>query len=165
MNAMSDHDVRSFRETLSCFPTGVAIVTAKGADQAPVGLTISSFNSVSMSPPLVLWSLALKSASLAAFRASRGFVINVLAADQDSLAGVFSTPVDDRFCHGHWVEGPEGHPMLEEAAAVLSCRSYAHYDGGDHEIVVGEVIWHEASDRVPLVYGKGRLAPLAVNGS
>ena len=163
MNAVPEHDIRSFRKTLSCFPTGVAIVTNANAGYAPIGLTISSFNSVSMSPPLVLWSLSLNSKSLPIFRDTDGFAINVLAEDQGHLARIFASPDKDRFAHGQWDRGPDGHPRLEGAAAVLSCRSYAHYEGGDHEIIVGEVVWHEARDRIPLVFGKGQLAPFPIS--
>lgn len=160
MTAIPVIDVADFRRTLGCFPTGVAIVTTCDADGAPVGLTISSFNSVSMDPPLVLWSLALNAASLPTFRASEGFAINILSADQAHLPKVFSSPVDERFADLDWQNGISGAPVLNDAAAVIECRTYARYDGGDHEIMLGEVLRHRSSDLIPLVYGKGRLGPL-----
>lgn len=166
MNAMSDMpviDPADLRQTLGCFPTGVAIVTTMSEEHGPIGLAISSFNSVSMDPPLILWSLALKAASLPIFHASNGFVINVLSADQVDLPRVFSSPVDDRFAGVDWHEGIIGDPVLDDAAAVIECRTYARYDGGDHEIILGEVLRHASTDRIPLVYGKGRLAPLLVD--
>jgi flavin reductase (DIM6/NTAB) family NADH-FMN oxidoreductase RutF len=151
------------RQTLGCFPTGVAIVTTMTDGGDPIGLAISSFNSVSMNPPLILWSLALKAASLPVFRASDGFVINVLSADQSDLPNVFSTPVDDRFSGLSWHRGILGDPVLKDAAAVIECKTYARYDGGDHEIILGEVKRHSSTDLIPLVYGKGRLSPLQVS--
>ena len=97
MSKMPDFDVADFRQTLGCFPTGVTIVTAMTQTGAPVGVTISSFNSVSMDPPLVLWSLARNAASLPVFHASDGFAINVLSAEQADLPRVFSSPVAERF--------------------------------------------------------------------
>ena len=97
MQSIPEFDIADFRRTLGCFPTGVAIVTTSDAQGAPIGLTISSFNSVSMDPPLILWSLALNAASVGVFRASEGFAINILSADQAHLPKVFSSPVEERF--------------------------------------------------------------------
>ena len=160
MPPMQANAAADLRRTLGCFPTGVAIVTTCAPDGAPVGLTISSFNSVSMDPPLVLWSLALKAASLPVFRAAPGFAINVLSAGQADLPRVFSSPVEERFDAVAWERGLDGLPLLSDAAAMLECRTHARHDGGDHEIMLGEVLRHRATDRVPLVFGKGRLAPL-----
>ena len=155
-------DPKAFRNALGCFPTGVAIVTTL-EDRAPIGLTISSFNSVSMDPPLVLWSIGLKNGSLPAFRANDCFVINVLSAGQADLPRIFSTPVADRFAEVEWHAGLGGCPVLDGSAAVFECRTYARHAGGDHEIFLGEVVRHRCSDEVPLVFGKGRLGPLHPN--
>lgn len=162
MQSIPEFDIADFRRTLGCFPTGVAIVTTSDAQGAPIGLTISSFNSVSMDPPLILWSLALNAASLGVFRASEGFAINILSADQAHLPKVFSSPVEERFADLEWHPGLKGSPVLSDAAAVIECRTYARYDGGDHEIMLGEVLRHRSSDLTPLVYGKGRLGPLVL---
>lgn len=163
MTAIPAIDVADFRRTLGCFPTGVAIVTTADQDGAPIGLTISSFNSVSMDPPLILWSLSLNAASLPVFRASGGFAINILSADQAELPRLFSSPVEERFAGLNWQPGFGGHPVLNDAAAVIECRTYARYDGGDHEIILGEALRHRATDRTPLVFGKGRLGPLVLD--
>lgn len=160
MAAIPAIDSADLRRTLGCFPTGVAIVTTADQDGAPVGLTISSFNSVSMDPPLILWSLALNAASLPVFRSSGGFAINILSADQADLPRVFSSPVEERFADLDWQPGLDGHPVLGGTAAVIECKTYARYDGGDHEIMLGQVLRHRSTDLTPLVYGKGRLAPL-----
>jgi flavin reductase (DIM6/NTAB) family NADH-FMN oxidoreductase RutF len=155
-------DPASFRRALSCFPTGVAIVTTLGPGERPIGLTISSFNSVSMEPPLILWSLARKALSLSAFRAHPAFAVNVLAADQEELCRVFASPVEDRFAKVDWTPGIEGVPVLAGTAASFECRKWRTYDGGDHEIFIGEVIRHSDSERTPLVFGKGRMEPFPV---
>lgn len=155
-------DPASFRRALSCFPTGVAIVTTVGADGRPVGLTISSFNSVSMDPPLILWSLARKAWSLPAFKAHPAFAVNVLSTDQQALCRIFSSPVEDRFAQVDWAPGIDGVPVLAGTAASFECRKWRTYDGGDHEIFIGEVIRHSDSDRTPLVFGKGRIEAFPV---
>lgn len=162
MQQMDKLDVSAFRRTLSCFPTGVTIVTTTAPDGAPVGVTISSFNSVSLDPPLVLWSLARKAASLPIFQSTDGFAINVLAADQVDLPRIFSSPVADRFDAVDWSVGSCGHPVLDGAAAVIECQTYARYDGGDHEIMLGQVMTHRSTDRTPLVFGKGKLGGFAL---
>lgn len=162
MQTIPEFDAADFRRTLGCFPTGVAIVTTSDENGAPIGLTISSFNSVSMEPPIVLWSLALNAASLPVFRSSGGFAINILSADQAHLPKVFSSPVEERFADLNWQPGLKNSPVLNDAAAVIECATYARYDGGDHEIMLGEVLRHRSTDRTPLVFGKGRLGPLVL---
>lgn len=155
-------DPRALRDALGCFPTGVAIVTTLTDGGEPVGLTISSFNSASMDPPLVLWSLARKAWSLQHFRANPGFAINVLSADQSDACRTFATTVEDRFRDVAWTPGIDGVPLLEGSAASFECRTYARYDGGDHEIILGEVLRFAHSPRTPLVFGKGQLGALAI---
>lgn len=156
----SRFDPKGFRDSLGCFPTGVAVVTTLDANGAPVGLTVNSFNSVSMAPPLVLWSLKLDAGCLPVFRACKGFAVNVLAANQIKIARQFSKPVEDRFAHVPWQTGESGFPVLDGTAAFFECQSSARYPGGDHEIFLGEVLRHSSADREPLVFGKGRLVPL-----
>lgn len=148
-------DPASFRRALGCFPTGVAIVTTLGEAGQPTGLTISSFNSVSMDPPLILWSLALRAYSLPAFRTHSAFAVNVLAADQEDLCRTFASSVADRFASVDWAPGIEGVPVLAHTAASFECRKWRCYEGGDHEIYIGEVKRHSHTDKTPLVYGKG----------
>ncbi len=152
-------DLKALRNTLSCFPTGVAIATSVARNGAPLGVTISSFNSVSMDPPLVLWSLARNAASLPEYLAHSGFAINILSSEQADLCKLFASPERDRFATLDWCSGMNGVPILPGCAATIECSTHAIYDGGDHEILVGRVIKHNASDRVPLVFGKGRLGP------
>ena len=162
MNVMTNSrefaiDPRGLRETLSCFPTGVAIATTLSRSGAPIGVTISSFNSVSMDPPLILWSLARKAGSLPEYKAHPGFAINILSADQADLCKLFASAERDRFTGLDWVEGAHGVPCIAGCAATLECETHAVQEGGDHEIFIGRVLAHTNSDRTPLAFGKGQL--------
>ena len=159
---LTTHDPKMLRRALGCFPTGVAVVTTVGTDGAPIGLTISSFNSVSMDPPLILWSLTRQAGSLEAFKSHGAFAVNVLSAEQEPLCRHFAGAEGDRFADLAWRPGIKGIPVLEGAVAVFECRNWALYPGGDHEIFLGEVIRYDHWDTVPLVFGKGRLSPLAL---
>ncbi|MFT3663771.1 flavin reductase family protein [Piscinibacter sp.] len=146
-----------FRAALGMFATGVTIVTARGADGVPVGLTANSFNSVSLTPPLVLWSLSRRANSMAAFHAGSHYAINILAADQHALAERFAAKQVDRFAGVAWHEGTAGAPLIEGAAAVFECFNRSRYDEGDHVIFVGEVerCTHRAGAQ-PLIFHGGR---------
>ena len=128
-----------FRTALGMFATGVTIVTARSQDDGVIGLTANSFNSVSLDPPLVLWSLARAAASMAAFRNGSHYAINVLAADQKALAERFALRGADRFKDVDYSEGIGGAPLLDGAAATFECFNRSRYEEGDHVIFVGEV--------------------------
>jgi flavin reductase (DIM6/NTAB) family NADH-FMN oxidoreductase RutF len=152
--SFSTHD---FRAALGMFATGVTIVTARGADGAPVGLTANSFNSVSLEPPLVLWSLARSAGSMPAFERGSHYAINILAAEQHALAERFASKAIDRFADLVFREGAGGAPLLDGAAAVFECFNRSRYEEGDHVIFVGEV--ERCSSRPgaqPLIFHGGR---------
>ena len=128
-----------FRAALGMFATGVTIVTARTPEGSVIGLTANSFNSVSLEPPLVLWSLSRAAASLAAFRAGSHYAIHVLAADQKALAERFALRGADRWQGVDFTEGAGGAPLLAGAAATFECFNRSRYDEGDHVIFVGEV--------------------------
>jgi flavin reductase (DIM6/NTAB) family NADH-FMN oxidoreductase RutF len=128
-----------FRTALGMFATGVTIVTARTQEGKLVGLTANSFNSVSLDPPLVLWSLSRAAASLPAFQAGSHYAINVLGADQQALALRFASKDVDRFADVAFVEGAGGAPILAGAAATFECFNRSRYEEGDHVIFVGEV--------------------------
>ena len=130
---------QEFRTALGMFATGVTIVTARSQDGGVIGLTANSFNSVSLDPPLVLWSLARAAASMAAFRNGSHYAINVLAADQKALAERFALRGADRFKDVGYSEGIGGAPLLDGAAATFECFNRSRYEEGDHVIFVGEV--------------------------
>ena len=139
------------------FATGVTIVTACAADGRLVGLTASSFNSVSLDPPLVLWSLANSATSMPVMRAGSHYAINILAADQVDLAERFATRDVDRWAGVAFDEGRTGAPLLHGAAATFECFNRSRYVEGDHVIFVGEVEHcdHRAG-AAPLLYHGGR---------
>jgi flavin reductase (DIM6/NTAB) family NADH-FMN oxidoreductase RutF len=146
-----------FRASLGQFATGVTIVTACDADGRLVGLTANSFNSVSLSPPLVLWSLARQSTSMPGFLSAQHYAINVLAADQRPLAERFARKGIDRFDGAPWRPGLTGAPVMDGAVAVFECTHRSQHDEGDHIIFVGQVL--HCRRRVgakPLVFHGGR---------
>jgi flavin reductase (DIM6/NTAB) family NADH-FMN oxidoreductase RutF len=146
-----------FRAALGMFATGVTIVTARDADGLPIGLTANSFNSVSLDPPLVLWSLSAEAGSMPHFSRGSHYAINILAADQRALAERFSRKGPDRFAGVMFREGSRGAPILEGAAAVFECFNRSRYAEGDHVIFVGEVEHCERRARAqPLIYHGGR---------
>lgn len=152
-------DTRSFRNALGNFATGVTIVTTRDASRDYVGVTANSFNSVSMDPPLVLWSLDKRAYSLEAYETAEHFVVNILAADQVSLANRFATSGEtDKFRGVSFTEGLGGAPILDGCAAHFQCKKSFVYEGGDHLILVGEVVTFEASGRSSLVFHKGSYA-------
>lgn len=128
-----------FRTALGMFATGVTIVTARTALGQLVGLTANSFNSVSLNPPLVLWSLSQAAASLSAFSTGSHYAINILGADQKNLARRFAAKDVDRFADVPFVEGVGGAPLLAGAAASFECFNRSRYEEGDHVIFIGEV--------------------------
>ena len=148
---------QAFRAALGMFATGVTIVTARDADGVLVGLTANSFNSVSLEPPLVLWSLSRQAGSMPAFARGSHYAINILAADQHALAVRFAGKSADRFEGVAFHVNAAGAPLLDGAAAVFECFNRSQYEEGDHVIFVGEV--ERCSHRegaVPLIYHGGR---------
>ena len=148
---------QQFRTALGMFATGVTIVTARSQDGGVIGLTANSFNSVSLEPPLVLWSLARAAASLGAFSNGSHYAINVLAAGQKALAERFAAKGADRFVGVEFSEGVGGAPLLDGAAATFECFNRSRYEEGDHVIFVGEV--ERCSHRPgasPLLFHGGR---------
>ena len=149
---------RRFRSALGAFATGVTIVTTRDADGRDFGLTANSFNSVSLEPPMVLWSLARKARSLPAFLAASHFAVHVLAADQEELSLRFSTRGSERFTGLDLERGAAGVPLLRGCSARFQCRTAFRHEGGDHVIFVGAVESFDQSDRPPLIFHGGRYA-------
>jgi flavin reductase (DIM6/NTAB) family NADH-FMN oxidoreductase RutF len=148
---------QEFRAALGMFATGVTIVTARDASGVPVGLTANSFNSVSLDPPLVLWSLSQQAGSMSAFTAGSHYAVHILAADQRALAERFAQRHADRFDGLLYDEGAGGAPILPGAAAVFECFNRSRYDEGDHTIFVGEVErCRHREGASPLIFHGGR---------
>ena len=146
-----------FRASLATFATGVTIVTARTPAGVLVGLTANSFNSVSLDPPLVLWSLSQGASSMAALSTGSHYAINILAADQKGLAERFASRSEDRWQGVAFSEGASGAPLLDGAAATFECFNRSRYEEGDHVIFVGEVerCSHRA-EASPLLFHGGR---------
>ena len=151
--ASLDFSERELRDALGCFPTGVTVVTTT-TPAGPLGITASSFASVSLAPPLVLWSPARRSNRFAAFEAATHFAVHILAAEQQEIAEHFARTGRD-FDRIEYEAGLGDVPILADFAARLECRHAAQYDGGDHLIVVGEVLRLSRSPRPPLLYHWG----------
>ncbi len=151
-------DAVALRRALGQFATGVTVVTAHAANGEDLGITANSFNSVSLDPPLVLWSLSRKARSLPLFTAADHFAVNILAVDQTELSDRFARAMGPKY-DGVQVERGAGQtPLLCGCAARFQCRQSFRHEGGDHVIFVGEVIAFECFDREPLVYHAGRYA-------
>lgn len=152
-----DFDTRAFRDALGCFPTGVAVVTAESADRPPMGITVNSFASVSLDPPLVLWCVDRRSDRFHTFTNAPGFTISVLGACHQHVSARLARP------GAHSLEGIPlrdtelGPPALVDALAVLECAREAVHEGGDHAILVGRVLrfLHQPQGE-PLVFFRGR---------
>ena len=154
--AANGYCCRDFRSALGRFATGVTVITALRADGSPIGVTVSSFNSVSLDPPLILWSLSLHSPNLDAFRQAERYAVNVLSAGQRALSDRFAARRGDRFVGVPLHTGLAGVPLLDDCCAWFECSNEAHYPGGDHLIFVGRVE-HFVQDgaSAPLVFHDG----------
>jgi len=150
-----DFTARDFRDALSTFATGVTIVTTQDAQGGPVGMTASSFNSVSTEPPLVLWSVAKTAFSAPIFKSAKFFAIHVLATDQTDLSNQFARSGEDKFANIDYAQDENGVPVLTGCATRFDCRSWAVYEGGDHWVIVGQVETIDRAKKEGLVFGGG----------
>ncbi len=161
---MNEFDTRAFRNALGSFATGIAVITARGAKGELAGLTVNSFASVSLDPPLVLWSLSLYSPSLAVFQNCSHYAINILSAAQVDLSQRFSRPSDggsaDKFAGLEFSSGNGGAPLLPECCAWFECRNETRHPGGDHLIFVGLVEKFLRTERPPLLFHGGQYRTL-----
>ncbi len=154
----TDIDPREFRSALSQFATGVAVITAAGPGEELLGMTMSSFNSVSVDPPLVLFSVDRRAKSLQAMLEADGYAVNVLAREQEDISNRFARALSDKWSHVKRSVGHAQAPLLTGALAHFECEPWAHYDGGDHVIFVVRVIRHavRAGNPAPLLFFRGR---------
>lgn len=148
-------DPLKFRLALGNFATGVAIMTAQNAKGEKVGITANSFNSVSLNPPLILWSLDKKSSTYMVFAEATHFTVNILSGSQIELSNRFSRRNIDKFQGTHFHLGTGSAPILENCSAVFECETYQIIEGGDHWIIFGKVISFSDEGRSPLVYHQG----------
>jgi len=148
-------DPLQLRGALGRFATGVTIVSCVGAEGASVGLTANSFQSLSLEPPLVLWSLRATSPSLQAFQAAKHFAVNVLGEAQVDLSRRFATRRDDKFDEGAWAPGAFGAPVLAGCSAVFECETVSQQAVGDHVLFIGRVLLTNEAPIPPLVFQGG----------
>ena len=154
--AVREFDSAQFRQALSQFATGVTVITTRLADGSFRGLTASSFNSVSLDPPLVLWSLGGAANSLPVFSGNSHYVINVLAAGQAALADRFSRRTDNPFAGVDYELSRTGQPILKGVSAWFECHNRSRYPEGDHVIFVGEVEECAVQPQASLIFHGGR---------
>ncbi len=154
---------RQFRDALGHFCTGVTVMTALVPEtQERVGITVSSFNSLSLDPPLILWSIAKDSVSYNCYQMGSAFAVNVLSADQEDMALRFARTGRDKFDGVTLHTGLEGVPLLDGCVVYLECRTEARYPGGDHDIIVGRVQRIFNIGKAPLLFHIGALRGLDV---
>jgi flavin reductase (DIM6/NTAB) family NADH-FMN oxidoreductase RutF/DNA-binding IclR family transcriptional regulator len=156
MEATASFEARQLRDVLGTFVTGVTVVTTRDAAGLAHGVTANSFSSVSLDPPLVLWSQSLSSRSYEAFHASDHFAVNILADDQIAVSNHFAKSRDDKFIGMAHSSGVGGVPVLDGAAAHLECVKVAEYPGGDHVVYIGRVERVAQSGQRPLAFGGGK---------
>ena len=158
MESVSEND---FRDTLARWPSGVTVVTARAGD-TPIGITVASFSSLSLDPPLVLVCIARSAQSHDGLVGAPGFAIHVLGASQEEMSARFARPGADKFGAYADQPGPFGVPLLPFDVARLVCAAHAAHDGGDHTILIGRVVSVEHAGTDPLLYcnrAYGRLSP------
>jgi 3-hydroxy-9,10-secoandrosta-1,3,5(10)-triene-9,17-dione monooxygenase reductase component len=158
MDTTLSFDPKDFRQALGMFATGVTIVTTRASDGSPVGVTANSFNSVSLNPPLVLWSLAKNARSLNAFSQAQHWNVHILSHEQEPLSNLFARAGEDKFAGQKLDQGVTDAPLLAGCSARFQCRTKFQYEGGDHIIYVGEVISYDRSTEPPLLYVTGQYA-------
>ncbi|MBS7701198.1 MULTISPECIES: flavin reductase family protein [unclassified Chelatococcus] len=159
-------DSASFRRALGQYATGVAVITGRDGNGERFGLTVSSFNSVSLDPPLVLFSIDRAARSLPSLLASEGYAVNILCRHQDHLSNRFARYGADKWVSVEHALGHAQAPLLPDTLAHFECAHYAHYDGGDHVICVGRVLsfaWNEAER--PLIFFRGAYRDLHLDAS
>lgn len=154
-------DSRQFRNALGCFATGITVVSTTSGKNEPIGITVNSFSSVSLDPPLVLFSLARDASRFTDFAAAKHFSINVLSDSQRDISNYFASSGQSVWSGFDYTLAANGCPVSADALAVFNCECYAQYDGGDHIIVVGQVTSMTYADAGgPLIYYKGRYSGL-----
>lgn len=151
----SQAEQKKLRHTLGAFATGVTVVTALARNGEPLGVTVNSFASVSLDPPLVLWSQVKSAPSYPEFLAAKTIVINILSAQQRHLSLQFSRPLSYKFDGVEYGSAPCGAPILDGCAATFICRIVDHYYGGDHTIHLCRIESFKNHDRHPLIFCKG----------
>ena len=148
-------DTGDFRQALGQFATGVCLVTVDDPELGPLATTVNSFSSVSLDPPLVLWSIQNSSDHLAVYTECQHFGISLLSSEQGALSSQYAQRDGHSALAEHFTTGPQGEPKLIDALAHFTCAAYAVHPGGDHQIIVGEVLQFESREAAPLIFYSG----------
>ena len=148
-------DATELRRCLGTFVTGVTVMTALDAHGQPDGVTANSFSSLSLDPPLIIWSLRLQSRSFTTFKNASRFAVNILAQDQVAISNRFAASGVKNFSEVPHTLGIGGVPLIEGCISYLECHLEATYPGGDHELFVARVERIQMNDKQPLAYGAG----------
>lgn len=157
-----EHEGRAFRNALGEFATGVAAVTTVVEGQSPIGITVNSFSSVSLDPPLILWCLDKRSDTADAFNVCGGFTVNVLSGSQQDLSNRLSRPGEHGLQGIATSQGVNGVPSIDDALASFECDIETRHDAGDHIIMIGRVMgFHQREPKTPLIYHRGAYCALA----
>ncbi len=156
---------REFRNSLGTFATGVTIITTCTGDGAAIGITANSFASVSLDPPLVLWSIDRNSSVFEVMSSTEHFAVHVLHSEQQELSNLFAKSVDYKFEQTDWQRGIGNIPVLNDYYSRFQCKTQYAYEGGDHLILVGQVLdFHTKNQNLkPLVFYKGQYRGLECN--
>ncbi len=156
-------NIEQFKTVMSRFPTGVCVITCKDNAGNNLGITVNSFNSVSLNPPLILWSINKNTHSADVFTHAENFVVNILADNQSAISNQFASRIEDRFNNIEYHSGINNMPILNGVSAYLQCKKWQVYDGGDHDIIIGEVVdSHTNEDKNSIVYYKGNYTSTAI---
>ena len=150
--------IEDFKKTLSMFSTGITIVTAVDNIGNPIGMTVNSFSSVSLNPPLILWSIDKKQPSYNFFKNSNGYVVNILSKNQLDLCNIFSSKSKSKFKNINWQRSNNGFPLIDNCLAWFDCIKWNDYPGGDHQILVGEVTDFNFCNLEPLTYWNSKIS-------
>ncbi|MEM7126280.1 MAG: flavin reductase family protein [Chloroflexota bacterium] len=140
---MSDFDTKAFRNACGMFATGITVVTTMTPDGEPIGMTANSFASVSLDPPLVLWSVGNHANSFDLFSQTEHYAVHILHNEQEALSNLFASRGEDKFGELKWTTGVAGSPILPDYASCFQCTMEHVYPGGDHNILVGRVVEFE----------------------
>jgi flavin reductase (DIM6/NTAB) family NADH-FMN oxidoreductase RutF len=161
---MTSNADRAFRNAVGRFATGVTIITAAAQDGQPVGMTMNSFSSVSLDPPLIQFSVGKTAFGIEVYRTAKGLAVNILGQDQEALSNRFARPSVDKWDGVRYAPGYEGAPLIERTLARIECAPWAIYEGGDHLIFVCRVVrFSQHADRPPLLFYGGRYVGLAAD--
>lgn len=156
--------IQLYKEIMGSYPTGVTIVTTTDSENRPVGLTVNSFASVSLEPLLVLWCLDKRSGSIAAFKQTEKFAVNILSSEQKEACWTFASSKEkDRFAKVSWQMSDNQLPVLNDVFGAFECKKVNAIEAGDHIIFIGEVINITKNDRTPMLYYKRNIGSVPEN--